>query len=317
MPVTRRDFLTGSALAAVAGVVGRPAILGAWQATAPAAAGQQTPAITPVFTEIRRNVGWFTGRGGAIGYLVNTGGVVVVDSQYRDSAKVFLDGLNQRSKNRPVDFLVNTHHHGDHTDGNIAFKGVARKVVAQAKAAEMMRSPPGLTAPTVELLFPDTTFPETWSASVGDERMSAKFYGPAHTSGDVVVTFERANIAHMGDLAFNQRHPIVDRAAGASIKNWMAILARVPKDHTKDTTYIFGHANTNLPITGDESELARLHDYFGALLAFVESQVRLGKTREEILAMRDPLKGFETFGRFPNANARDPLTVAYEELTAK
>ena len=97
----------------------------------------------------------------------------------------------------------------------------------------------------------------------------------------------------------------------------MTILARIPKDHAKDTIYIFGHANTNLPVAGDQSEITRLHDYFGALWSFVEGQIKAGKTREEILAMRDPLKGFESFGRFPMANARDPLTVVYEELTAK
>src|SRR5436190_15677607 len=171
MPVTRRDFLTGSAMAAVAGAIGRPMLLRAWQTPTPAAPAPQTPTVTPLFTEIRRNVGWFTGRGGTIGYLVNAGGVAVVDSQYRDAAKLFLDGLNQRSKSRPVDFLVNTHHHADHTDGNFVFKGVAKKIVAQAKAAEMMHNPPGQTAPTTEQLYPDTTFTETWAANVGDERL--------------------------------------------------------------------------------------------------------------------------------------------------
>jgi len=47
----------------------------------------------------------------------------------------------------------------------------------------------------------------------------------------------------------------------------------------------------------------------------VQAQIKAGKTKDEILAMRDPLKGFESFGRFPVASARDPLTVANEELT--
>jgi len=53
------------------------------------------------------------------------------------------------------------------------------------------------------------------------------------------------------------------------------------------------------------------------LLAFVDSQVKAGKSRDEILAMRDPLKGFETFGRFGQPNPRDALTCAYEEVTAR
>jgi hypothetical protein len=129
------------------------------------------------------------------------------------------------------------------------------------------------------------------------------------------VTFERANVAHMGDLMFNQRHPVVDRAAGASLRNWMTVLEVAPRDHDRETVYIFGHANTGLPVTGSHVDLAKFRDYLGALLAFVETHVKAGRTREQILAMREPLVGFESFGRFGNPGPRDPLTCAYEEVT--
>jgi cyclase len=305
MATSRRDFLARSAAAAVAAAFGHPRFSRALQ--------QQTP--SPVFTPIRRNVGYFTMRGGTIGYLVNAGAVVAVDSQFPAEAKTFLEGLNTRSNNRPVDFLINTHHHGDHTGGNISFRGVAKKVVAHVKADEHMRQPPGAQPPT-DQLFPDTTFTEKWRSDVGDERVSTRYYGRAHTSGDAVITFERANVAHMGDLMFNQRHPVVDRAAGATIRNWMTVLDRAARDHEADTVYIFGHANTGLPVTGDRTALAAFRDYFGALLAFVEAQVRAGKTRDEILAMREPLKGFESYGPFGQPGPRDALTCAYEEVTA-
>jgi glyoxylase-like metal-dependent hydrolase (beta-lactamase superfamily II) len=178
-----------------------------------------------------------------------------------------------------------------------------------------MRQPPG-GQPPADQLFPDTTFTETWSADVGDERVSARHYGRAHTSGDAVITFERANVVHMGDLMFNQRHPVVDRAAGATIRGWKAVLERTVRDHAGDTVYIFGHANTSLPVTGSQADLARFGEYFGALLAFVETQMKAGRSREEILAMRDPLKGFESFGRFGQPGPRDALACAHEELTA-
>ena len=310
MSTTRREFLATSAAAALAAALGHPRLAGAWQAQA-----QQ-----PVFTPLRRNVGFFTMRGGTIGYLASPGAVVVVDSQYPPEAKACIDGLATRSGNRPVDFLINTHHHGDHTGGNVSFRGVAKKVVAHAKADEHMRQPPGAQPPAggqppADQLYPDTTFTETWSADIGDERLRARYYGRAHTSGDIVVTFERANVAHMGDLMFNQRHPVVDRAAGATLRNWMTVLERAPRDHTNDTMYIFGHANTGLPVTGSAADLAKFRDYLGALMAFVETQVKAGRSREEILAMRDPLKGFESFGRFGQEGPRDPLTCAYEEVT--
>lgn len=301
MSVTRRDFLSTSAAAAVLAAI-RPSVAFAWQ-------GQQAQ---PVFTPIRRNVGLFTMRGGTIGYLIDPNGVVVVDSQFPAEATACLTGLNERSGSKPVDFLINTHHHGDHTGGNISFRGAAKKVVAHAKADEHMRQPPGAQAPA-DQLYPDTTFTDTWSADVGSERVRARYYGRAHTSGDAVITFEHANVAHMGDLMFHQRHPVVDRAAGATLRNWMTVLERVPRDHANDTIYIFGHANSGLPVTGNASDLARFHDYIGALLSFVDAQVKAGRSRDEILAMRDPLPGFEAFGRFGQANPRDPLTCAYEE----
>ncbi len=304
MSTSRRDFLATTVGAILATTLARPGSLRALSRLA------QEPAFTP----IRRNVGYFTMRGGTIGYLVNSDGVVVVDSQFPDPARAFLEGLSARSERRPVDFLINTHHHGDHTGGNVVFRGVARHVAAHVKADEHMRQPPG-GEPPADQLFPDTTFTEEWSAEVGDERVTARHYGRAHTSGDVVITFERANVVHMGDLMFHRRHPVVDRAAGATIRNWMTVLDRSVSGHASDTVYIFGHANTGLPVTGHHTDLALLRDYFDALLAFVEAQVRAGRSREEILAMRDPLPGFEAFGPFGRPNPRDPLTCAYEEIT--
>ena len=310
---SRREFLATSTLAAIAAALGG-------SRNGYALPQQQQPP-QPVWTPIRRNVGFFTMSGGTIGYLTAPGATVVVDSQFAPQATAFLNGIKEKGATIPVDFLINTHHHGDHSGGNISFKGSVKKVVAHEKAAEHMKAPPGAAPPAAgttppELLLPDTTFGDKWSANAGDEKMSAKHYGRAHTSGDIVVTFERANVAHMGDLMFNQRHPVVDRAAGATLRNWMKVLEATPKDHDNETIYIFGHANSGLPVTGSAKDLATFHDYIGGLLAFVETQVKAGKSREEVLAMRDPLKGFESFGRFGNPSARDPLTCAYEELTS-
>ncbi len=305
MTISRRDFLASSAAAAAASTIAGPAF----------ASLVQPPPAQPVFTAIRRNVGFFTMRGGTIGYLIDPGAVAVVDSQFPAEAKACLEGLNQRSNGRAIDLLINTHHHGDHSGGNISFKGTAKQVVAHAKADEHMRQPPG-GQPPAEALFPDTTFGDSWRADVGDERIVARHYGRAHTSGDAVITFERANVAHMGDLLFNGRHPVVDSGAGGSMTNWMAMLDRVPKDHASDTIYIFGHARPGLAVTGSQAELAQFRDYLGTVLEFVRAQVKAGKSRVEVLSMREPLAGFESFGPFGAASARDPLTVAYEEVTA-
>ena len=329
MSPTRRDFLSTTTAAALGAALGRPLA---------ALAQQQGPPPQPVFTPLRGNVGTFTMRGGTVGWLVNAGGVAVVDTQFPDSARALLEGLQTRSSNRGVDVLMNTHHHGDHSSGNAAFRGVARRVVAHGMADQHMRrapqwpqaqsqaqtpaqQPPAQPAQqrqqpaAPEPLYPDTTFTHTWSAEVGDERIVARHHGRGHTSGDAVITFERANVVHMGDLMFNRRHPVVDRAAGASMRNWARLLQQVVDGHARDTIYIFGHAGQGLPVTGGSAELLQFRDYLGAVLAFVERQVQAGRSREEIFAMREPLAGFEAWGPFGQPGGRDPLSVAYEEVT--
>lgn len=308
MSVTRRDFLASSAVAAMAGAIGQPGAARAWA---------QQAAPTPVFTDIRRKVGWFTMQGGTIGYLNEPRGGIVVDSQYPQPAAAFIKGWNERSNGAAILRLINTHHHADHTGGNIAFKGVARQIVAHAQAAEHMKAPPGMAAPTAEQLYPDRTFTDVWREQFGDEWVRAKFHGIAHTSGDAVITFERADVAHMGDLMWNQRHPVIDKAAGASIRNWISVLERVAGEHGNDTIYIFGHAATGQPVTGPKAALLAFRDYLTGLLAFVEAQVKAGKSRDEILATQGPLPKFEAYGNLPKPAPRGALYSAVEEVLGK
>ena len=306
MSLSRRDFLARSAGVLAATSFAQSAIAHAMQQAAPAA--PQAPTWTPTFTDVRRNVGFYTGRGGTIGYLISNGAVVVVDSQFPDSAKACLDGINERSKNRAVDLLINTHHHGDHTQGNIVFKGVAKHVVAHARAVELQKEVAARPVrqgqpPLVEQLYADRTFTETWREQLGDEWISAKFYGPAHTAGDIAITFERANVVHMGDLMFNRRHPVVDLTAGVAMKNHIKVVEAAAKDHSNDTIYIFGHAGNlpapatgTFPLSGSRADLMYFRDYLTALLSFVEAHKKAGKSREELVAIKDPLKGFEQHG---------------------
>ena len=307
MRASRRDFLSGSVLAVAGGLLGSRTVARAWPQT-PAAAPPAAQA--PVFTPLRRNTGFFTGRGGTIGYLIAPAGLVVIDSQFPDSAKLCLDGLNERSGDRPVDVLINTHHHGDHTGGNIVFKGVAKRVVAHAKAAEHMKQPPGRPAPTADNFYPTETFTDTWRTSIGDETIRAKFYGQAHTSGDVTITFERANVTHMGDLMFNLRHPVVDRPAGATLRHWITVIEQSAADQPADAIYIFGHAGANAPVTGSRADLMTMRDYLSALVTFMQSEIKAGKPKDQIVGQTGMLKGFELHGPLNAAI----LTAAYDEL---
>ena len=184
----RREFLTTSSLALVGGAFGRLPL--------------RAQDATPRFEELRRNVGAFHMRGGTIGWLISDDALVVVDSQYPDTASACLSGLKMRSS-RMIDVLVNTHHHGDHTGGNKVLRAATREIVSHANVPGLQRRQARQRGTVANQAYPDTTFDENWRMDAGDEVVSARYYGSAHTSGDVVVTFERANIAHLGDLLFN------------------------------------------------------------------------------------------------------------------
>lgn len=310
MSLSRRDFLATTAVAVGATTFGRPALATAWQQQPQQPQQQQAPPpVNPVFTEMRRGVGFFTGRGGTIGYLINPAGVVAVDSQFPDSAKLFIAGLNERSKNRPVDRLINTHHHGDHTGGNNEFRGLAKAVVAHQKAAELIKA--ATERPNAQPnLVPDKTFTDVWREQIGDEWVRAKHYGRAHTGGDAVITFERANAAHMGDLMFNRRWPVIDRANGAHIANWVTVLEKTVADHNADTMYIFGHAGGTFPVTGTSKDLLYFRDFLTAALEHTRGAVKGGQTREVFLASKPIIKGFEDFG----AGAGAPLGALFDEI---
>ena len=323
MAITRRAFLGTSTAALAAGTLGRFAWPPIGLSAQPPQQPQQPP--TPVVTELRRNVGTFTMQGGTIGWLVNTAGAIAVDSQFPASAAVCVEALLERSGKTGIAALINTHHHGDHTGGNGVFRPKTRQIIGHANVPKYMhathkanldrraqQTPPPTTPAPAEPVVPDRTFADAWSFEHGDERVTAKHYGPAHTGGDAVIRFERANVAHMGDLMFNRRHPVIDRVNGASIANWSTVLRAVASDLPADTLYIYGHAGTNFPVTGPRADLLHHANYLEALLEYVRGQAKAGKTRVEVVALREVIKGFEDYGPL----VATPLGPAFDEVTA-
>jgi glyoxylase-like metal-dependent hydrolase (beta-lactamase superfamily II) len=307
MALSRRSFLVTSSLAAASAFV-RPPRLAA-QAPQPA----QAPPATS-FRELRGGVGVFEGRGGTIGYLVTPDALVVVDAQYPDTAALCLEGLRQRSGRR-IDALINTHHHGDHTAGNGVFREAAARIVAHARVPELQKQAAEQQGTAASQVYADTTFTDVWRLPVGKETVTARYYGPAHTSGDAVIHFEQANVVHIGDLIFNRRHPVIDRPAGASIRNWASILEQVAANHTPDTLYIFGHGREGFGITGTRADLFLQRDYFTALLEATRKAVAAGTPKEAFVKM-EGLPGFPDHtpigGRFTFAVV---LGIAYDEVT--
>ena len=278
----------------------------------------QAPAAPPAtaFTPVRRNVNIFTGRGGTIGWLSNKDALLVVDSQYPDTAKICLDGLKSRAA-RDVDVLFNTHHHLDHTGGNGVFRASTKKIIAHANVPVLQRQVQTETPQADAPVVADATFDKAWGEHPGDETVTARYYGPAHTGGDAIIHFQKADVVHMGDLLFYRRHPRVDRAHGANIQNWMKALETIAKEMPANTIYIAGHAKEGGPVTTDRAALAEFRNYFDAVLTFTRKGIAEGQSKEAIAAAAS-LPGFEGYQSSPPAlTLAGVLTVAYEELTAR
>jgi cyclase len=263
-------------------------------------------------TMLRNDVGIFEEKGGTIGFLLSKKGIVIVDSQFPDQSKHLIDELKKRSE-QPFKLLINTHHHGDHSAGNISFKGMVEHVVAHANSKINQENSAKQNKSEDKQLYPDLTYTDSWSQKVGKEKIKLNYFGAAHTNGDSFVQFEEANIVHCGDLVFNRRHPYVDRGAGANIKNWMEVLDKGISKFDKETIYVFGHAGPGYKVTGTADELNKFRDYLGNVLKFVEGEIKAGKTKEEILKATIIPGGEE----WKTDGIQRPLGAAYDELTTK
>ena len=326
--INRRRFLqysTGGLLTTAVGfsTLTRASLLLAQDAS-PAATATPTPPPppTPVFKPLRRGVGYFTARGGSIGWLVSKSALAAVDTQFPDTAKLFLDGLPERG-GRPFDLLFNTHHHGDHTAGNLTFKQTGAvpaetTITAHRNVPDLQRAAATVDNSLDKQVFAATLFDTDWKRDLGDETVRAYHYGPAHTSGDAVLHFEKANVVHVGYLVFNKLYPFIDRRGGASITGWMSVLEKLHKQFAgggADTIFIFGHGKPAAGVTGAGKELLEMREYLGGLLEFVRKEIAAGKSKEEILKT-ETLPGFEAYHDPKPNRLGQNLTVAFEELSA-
>ncbi|TSD63425.1 MBL fold metallo-hydrolase [Inquilinus sp. KBS0705] len=262
-------------------------------------------------TPLRNNVGIFTEQGGTIAWLVNKEGIVCVDAEFPDPAAHLIAELKKQS-DKPFEWLINTHHHGDHTAGNISFKGVAKKVAAHANSLTNQKASAAAQKSEDKQLYPDTTYTDKWKIKVGDEHISAHYFGPGHTNGDSFIHFENANIVHCGDQVFNRRYPYIDRSAGASCRHWIVALESAQKQFNKDTLFVFGHAYDPVKVTGNMADVKLMQNFMENLVAFVESSIKAGKTKEEILGT----KAIPGVTEWQGDGIERGLTAAYEELTA-
>ena len=294
----RRNFIKNSALAM--------ALLSIYKTDVFA---QQTLLRSYNFKPLRNNVGVFTEQGGTIGWLNSSNGFVVVDAQFPTTAPHVIDELKKLG-DKPFKYLINTHHHGDHTAGNIAFKGLTDTIVAHQNSLVNQTNAANKANNLDKQLLPNSTFGKGWTAKVGEENIKGYYYGSGHTNGDAVYHFENANIVHVGDLVFNRKFPYIDRENGAHIGNWITVLDKIMNQFDNDTLFIWGHSLDPEKITGNKDDIKAFQNYLRSLLTFVEAEIKGGKTKEEILSATTIPNASEWQGE----GIKRSLAAAFDEL---
>ena len=259
---------------------------------------------------ITGNVWTFVQRGGTIGVYIEDGAVCVVDTQFKLQSNNLIGQIQSKTSNK-IDLLINTHHHGDHTAGNIAYKGLIKEHVAHTNAVDNQRKSAESRNIVDKQMFADTVFDKEWSSKLGSETVKLKYYGAGHTDGDIVTTFENSNVVHMGDLVFNRRFPYIDKANGANVINWVNVLDQVIADNNAETKYIFGHSDGGYDITGGQEDVRAFQKYLEQLLVLGTNCKKQGLSLEKA---KETIKSVPGAEEWKGPGISRSLDAIYEEL---
>ncbi len=266
------------------------------------------------FRTVRGDFGIYNEYGGTIGWFANKDAVIVVDSQFPETAKHFMDGLKKKV-DRKIDLLLNTHHHRDHTSGNIYLKDYSSIIAAHENSKALQQKFYG-NDPLKPQAYPTVTFADEWTLYLGKEKVWAKHFCPAHTGGDAIIHFQNTNVVHMGDIVFNKVYPYIDLPGGASLYQWIEFIEKTVPLFDKDTIYIFGHSQTQEMCIGKADDVYAMRDYLTALINFVSKEIKAGKTKEQI-ALASEIPGAKNILDKKDGMIKMNLEKTYDYLTQK
>jgi cyclase len=219
---------------------------------------------------VAKNVYMLQGSGGNIGVSVGEDGTLIVDDQFAPLAGKILDALKQLNPSKPR-YILNTHHHGDHTGGNPQF-GRAGEIIAHANVRKRL-----LAAKLEKAGLPVVTFEDSLSVHFNGEEVKIAHVPPAHTDGDSVIYFTGANVIHFGDTFFSGRFPNIDVNGGGSVRGYIKGMEKAVQNTPADAKLIPGH--------GPLSTIKELKESYEMLVetsGIVQKAIDSGKTLQQI-----------------------------------
>ena len=240
------------------------------------------------------------GAGGNIGVSYGEDGTILIDDQFAPlSAKI--EAAIAELGASPVEFLINTHYHGDHTGGNENFGKKGALIFAQENVRVRLkegRAGDNPIAPAPKDALPVVTYDQGLRLNVNGDTVDVMFLGGGHTDGDSVIFWREDNVVHMGDLYFKiPGYPFIDVASGGNVFNAMNSLDAVIRMIDDRTRVIPGHG----PMS-NKAELIAYRAMIGDAVARVKALKDAGKTLEEAVAAQ-PLADFNRGEGFISADA--------------
>lgn len=193
----------------------------------------------------------------------------------------------------PVKMLVSTHYHGDHLEGNAHWKKQGAKLIAQAQLVEEAKK--DTTIPEREWhrpaaspeMLPDQTFGDSLSFDFEGEPVVLLHPAAAHTRGDAIIWFPKANVIHTGDLLEREAPPFIDWWAGGTLDGMIAGCDRVLGLINDKTVVVPGHGTTT-----DRAGLLRYREMLATARERIGARVAAGDNDETIIAAH-PLREYE------------------------
>jgi glyoxylase-like metal-dependent hydrolase (beta-lactamase superfamily II) len=237
------------------------------------------------------------GAGGNIGVSAGQDGQFMIDDQYAGMTENIRKALAALGP-QPLRFLVNTHWHGDHTGGNENFSKTGAVIVAQDNVRKRMSTEQFIklfdthvpAAPAIAL--PVITFSESVSFHLNGDDIDVVHVAPAHTDGDSIVYFRKANVIHAGDTFFNGMYPFIDVSSGGSINGQIAAAERILGMGDEHTRIIPGHG----PLA-DRAALRAYRDMLAKVRDRVAPLAKAGKSLDQVLAAKPTAEFDASWGK--------------------
>ncbi|AWM06130.1 MBL fold metallo-hydrolase [Bradyrhizobium symbiodeficiens] len=262
---------------------------------------------------LRGNINVLMGSGGNIVVLSGSDGKFLVDAGIKpskDKLQAALDKINPS----PLKYVVNTHWHWDHTDGNEWMHAAGATIIAQRNTLRHLSETTHVDdwnwtfAPVPAGARPTIVVDNERDFSFAGESIKVEHLGPGHTDGDLLVYFQRADIVALGDTFWNGNYPFIDNEDGGSVSSAISWASKAIERTTDKTILIPGHGEI-----GNRAQLIEFRDMLIAVRDQIATLKSQGKSLEEVMAARPTAAFDDKWGRFV-INPKFFTKLVYEGL---